>query len=76
MRHLSHQLYLCLVRLVQRQVLEFEPAALSNEIKTLRYDVDNENDTCFKVKLEVILEHASDELKRALQAASEKGVSS
>ena len=65
-----------LVRLVQCQVLEFEPAALSDEIKTLRYDVDKENDTRFKAKLEVILENASEELKRALQAASEKGASS
>ena len=61
---------------MQRQVLEFEPAALSDEIKTLRYDVDKENDTRFKAKLELILENASDELKRALQAASEKGASS
>ena len=65
-----------LVRLVQRQELEFEPAVLSEEIKSLRLDVDEQNEARNKDKLKLIIENASDELKLALKAASEKGASS
>ena len=65
-----------LVRLVQRQELDFEPAALSDEIKKLRLDVDKENETRNKAKLDLIIENAPAELKLALKAASEKGASS
>ena len=47
-----------LVRLVQRQELDFEPAALSDEIKKLRLDVDKENETRNKAKLDLIIENA------------------
>jgi hypothetical protein len=65
-----------LVRLVQRQEFEFDPAALSDEVKGLRNDVDSANDERHKDKLEQILVDAPEELKIALQAASEKGASS
>ena len=65
-----------LVRLVQRQEFEFEPTELSDEVKGLRTDVDSANDERHKEKLEQILMNAPDELKVALQAASEKGASS
>jgi len=65
-----------LVRLVQRQELEFDPVELSDEVKKLRYDVDKENEVRNKAKLDVILENAPPELKLALKAASEKGASS
>ena len=65
-----------LVRLVQRQELDFDPAELSDDVKKLRFDVDKENETRNKAKLELIIENAPDELKLALRAASEKGASS
>ena len=64
------------MRLVQRQELDFDPAELSDEVKKLRFDVDRENETRNKAKLELILENAPSELKLALKAASEKGASS
>jgi len=74
----SNSLYVSapLVRLVQRQEFGFEPSELSDQIKQLRGDVDKENDTRNKAKLEVILEHAPTELKIALKAVMEKGASS
>ena len=45
-----------LIRLVQRQEFAFEPSELADQIKQLRGDVDKENDTRNKAKLEVILE--------------------
>jgi len=47
-----------LVRLVQRQELEFDPVDLSDEVKKLRHDVDNENEARHKARLELILENA------------------
>ena len=65
-----------LVRLVERQEFDFEPAELLDQIKRLRGDVDKENETRNKAKLELILEHAPAELKIALKAVMEKGASS
>ena len=65
-----------LVRLIQRQVFDFDPRELADEMKTLRTDVDKESDDRFKAKLEVVLAHAPSELKVAVSAASEKGASS
>ena len=45
-------------------------------MKALRKDVDRESDARSKAKLDTILEHAPEELKLAVQAASEKGASS
>jgi len=60
-----------LVRLVQRQELEFDPEP-SDEVKKLRYDVDKENEVRNKAKLDVILENAPAELKLALKALLRK----
>ena len=65
-----------LVRLIQRQVFDFDPRELADEMKALRTDVDKESDDRFKAKLEVVLSHASSDLKVAVTAASEKGASS
>ena len=65
-----------LVRLIQRQVFDFDPLELADEMKTLRTHVAAESDSRFKAKLAVILEVASIELKQAVKAASEKGASS
>jgi hypothetical protein len=65
-----------LIRLVQRQEFCFDPADLSDQIKKLRSDVDRENESRNKAKLELIVENAPHELKIALKAASEKGASS
>ena len=65
-----------LVRLIQRQVFDFDPRELADEMKILRADVDKESDSRFKAKLAVVLEHAPAELKQAVTAASEKGASS
>jgi hypothetical protein len=65
-----------LVRLVKRQEFELEPSELSSQIKSLRNDVDNENEKRNKHKLDEILEHAPADLKLALRACSEKGASS
>jgi hypothetical protein len=62
--------------LVQRQEFEFDPTELSDEVKGLRNDVDSANDERHKAKLELILAIAPEELRIALQAASEKGASS
>jgi hypothetical protein len=74
----TNSVYVCepLVRLVQRQEFEFNPADLFAEIKKLRGDVDNENESRNKTKHELILEHSPPELKLALKAATEKGASS
>jgi hypothetical protein len=70
--------YVCapLVRLVQRQELEFDPSELYVEVKKLRGDVDDENDSRSKARLGLVLENAPPELKLALKAATEKGASS
>ena len=65
-----------LVRLIQRQVFDFDPRELAAQMKALRADVDKESDERFKAKLELILQHAPPELKLAVRAASEKGASS
>jgi hypothetical protein len=65
-----------LVRLIKRQVFEFDPRELSDEMKGLRADVDKISDERFKAKLKVILDHAPAELKHAVRAASDKGASS
>ena len=74
----TNSVYVCapLVRLVQRQEFDFDPASLFVEVKKLRGDVDIENETRNKAKLDLILEHAPSELTLALKAASEKGASS
>ena len=58
---------------VKRQEFELDPSELLSQIKSLRNDVDKENETCSKEKLDLILEHAPDDLKLALKACSEKG---
>lgn len=65
-----------LVRLIQRQVFDFDPRELANEMKALRAEVDTKADARLKSKLEAILAHAPPELKQAVKAASEKGASS
>jgi hypothetical protein len=65
-----------LVRLVKRQEFELEPSELLAQIKSLRVDVDKENEKRNKDKLDQILEVAPSELKNALKACSEKGSSS
>jgi len=70
--------YVCapLVRLVQRQEFGFDPADLFVEIKKLRGDIDVENESRQKAKLDTVLEHAPPELQLALKAATAKGASS
>ena len=65
-----------LVRLIKRQEFDFDPRELSEEVQKLRADVDKEADARFKEKLGMILEAAPPELKKAVEAASEKGASS
>src|SRR6476660_6861428 len=65
-----------LVRLIQRQIFDFDPRELADAMKALRADVDTESDTRFKGKLELVLKHASSDLKLAVRAASEQGASS
>ena len=64
------------VRLIQRQVFDFEPRELADEMRALRNDVDTESDVRLNAKLHVVLAHAPSELKIAVSAASEKGASS
>ena len=47
-----------LVRLVKRQEFELEPSELLAQIKSLRKDVDRENEKRNRAKLDVILEVA------------------
>ena len=63
-------------RLIKRQEFEFDPVDLSAQVKSSRAEVDKEADDRFKGKLNVILEVAPAELKKAVEAASEKGASS
>ena len=74
----TNSVYICapLVRLIKRQEYDLDPSELSREVKSLRLDIDNETDTRLKAKLDVILDNAPAELKKAVQAASEKGASS
>ena len=65
-----------LVRLVKRQEFELEPSELLAQIKSLRSDVDKENEKRNSGKLELILDAAPADLKLALKACSEKGASS
>jgi hypothetical protein len=65
-----------LVRLVKRQEFELDPFDLSEQLKSLRSDVDKENEKRSRDKLESIVKHAPAELRIALQACSEKGASS
>ena len=65
-----------LVRLIQRQVFEFDPLELTAAMRALRADVDKQSDERFKAKLDRVLAEAPPELKLAVQAASEKGASS
>jgi hypothetical protein len=65
-----------LVRLIKRQIFEFDPRELSDEMKHLRAEVDAEADKRFKEKLAIIMENAPPELAKAVSAASEKGASS
>ena len=70
----SNSNYVCapLVRLVQRQELEFNPAELYVEVRKLRGDVDNQNEARSKARLDVVLENALPNMKLALKAATEK----
>ena len=43
-----------LVRLIQRQVFDFDPRELADEMKALRNDVYRESDDRLKTKLEVV----------------------
>ena len=61
-----------LVRLIQRQVFDFDPRELADEMKALRTDIDKESDDRFKAKLNIVLAHAI----RAQDRSSEKGASS
>jgi hypothetical protein len=66
-----------LVRLIKRQEYELDPSELSKEVKSLRLEIDDATDKRLKSKLDVILDaNAPAELKKAVQAASEKGASS
>jgi hypothetical protein len=65
-----------LVRLIQRQMFDFDPLELTDEMKALRADVDKESDARSKARLEMVLTDAPPELKLAVRAASEKGASS
>ena len=65
-----------LVRLVARQEAEFGPRELQAEVIKLRAEIDKRNETTSKAKLQDVLGSASPVLKKAVQAASEKGASS
>ena len=64
------------MRLVQRQEFGFDPTELYDQIKKLRGEVDDENETRQSARLAVVLEHASEELRLAMRAAGDKGASS
>ena len=74
----ANSLHVCapLIRFIKRQEYEFDQNELSQEVKGLRIEVDTEADKRFKSKLESILDHAPTDVKRAVQAASEKGAAS
>ena len=65
-----------LVKLICRQISEFNPHELSTEIKTLRAATDAQAEILYKDKRSKLMEHASDVMKIALKAAGEKGASS
>ncbi len=63
-----------LVRLVKRQEFELDPTGLLAQIKSLRVDVDKENEKRNKDKLDVILDAAPADLKFALRLVLRKGL--
>ena len=65
-----------LVRLIKRQMFEFNSRELSSEVKSLRAAVDKESDLRATKKMETVIENASPELTKAVSAASVKGASS
>ena len=66
-----------LVKLIQRQVFDFGPRELADEMKLLRAQVDAASDERAKLRLKQILENdCPHELKIAIRAASDKGASS
>ena len=65
-----------LVKLISRQEYDFRPRELAEEMKGLRAQVDKASEERFKEIRDTILKHASEELKTAVKAASEKGGSS
>jgi hypothetical protein len=65
-----------LVRLILRQEAELDPAALSDEIKAIRKQVDAETEEWHKAKYEALYAAASPEMKLCLKVACEKGASS
>ena len=66
-----------LVRLIQRQMFDFEPRELADDMKALRAQVDASSDKLAQTRLKDVLENDCPlELKIAVRAASEKGASS
>ncbi len=55
-RQLSLHLSAPLVKLIQRQVFEFDPRELASEMKTLRAQVDAKSDKAATAKIKEILE--------------------
>ena len=65
-----------LVKLITRQIAEFDPHELSDEMKTLRADMDTQAEKRYKDKRDTLLGHVDEVMKIALKAAGEKGASS
>ena len=65
-----------LVRLITRQIAEFDPRELSDEMKTLRSDIDIQAEKRYKDKRDTLLGLVDEVMKIALKAAGEKGASS
>ena len=65
-----------LVKLITRQIAEFDPRELSEEMKTLRADIDTQAEKRHTDKRDTLLGHIGETMKIALKAAGEKGASS
>ena len=65
-----------LVRLIEKQISEFDPHELAEKIKELRSDVDGRAEARHKDKRDTLLAQAPEKMKIAIKAASEKGGSS
>ena len=78
--HIAHEnskfISLPLVNIILRQEFELEPRELLDETKMLRFIVDQKAEEMSKIKLADVLGKASKVLRKAVQAASEKGASS
>ena len=59
-----------------KQEYHLDPRELADEMKGLRAEIDKQTDTRYRSKRDLIMAKAPEEIKMAVQAASEKGASS